>query len=85
MIFSGKQGNSISTLTTLIVGQHYRNHLRDYCNLCETLYPSPIPQNLCAFEKGRLAPVRCDPRLYLELGHFLSSGHLLLNLHVHSP
>ena len=84
MIFSGKSGSSVPKLTTLTVGQYKRDPLRDYCNLCETLYPSPIPQDLCAFEKGRPTAVYCDPRLYLELGHFLSSGHLLLDLHVHT-
>lgn len=69
----------------LTVGQHQRNHLRDHRNLRKTFYPSPIPQNLCAFEERRFAVTYRNPRLYLELSRVLPCGYLLSGFPVHSP
>ena len=63
----------------LTVGQPHGNNIRSHYSPCETLYPSSIPQNLCAYQKRKPAFVRCDPFLYLELGFVLWSGHLVLD------
>ena len=63
----------------LTVGQPHGNNLRSRYNLCETLYPSPIPQNLCPYQKRKPAFVCYNLRLYLELGHILCRGHLILD------
>ena len=85
MIFPRQLGKLKSILTAPTVAQHQRNHLRDYCDFRETLNSSPVPQNLCAFQKWKPAVVSCDIRQYLELNYFLSSGYVLLDLLMHSP
>lgn len=85
MVFPRKLGNLKRKLIELTVGQHHSNHLRDHCDLRETLYSSPVPQNLCAFQKGKSAIISCNTRLCLELTYFLSSGYFLLDFLMHSP
>ena len=36
------QHKQLQTLTAFTVGQSQRHHLRSYCDLCETLHPSPV-------------------------------------------
>ena len=72
-------GFSRPILMSLIVGQPHGNNLRSHHNLCETLNPASVPQNLCAYQARKSAFVRCNLRLYLELGLVLYSRHLFLD------
>lgn len=77
------QHKQLQTLTVFIVCQSQRHHLRSCCDLCETLHPSPVPENLCAFQKREPTFIYSNPCLYLELGGILPSGHALLDLYMH--
>ena len=64
------------------MGQYRRNHLCNYRNLREAVYPSSVPQDFCAFQERKPAVVYCNQCLHMEPGYLLSRGHSLLNLHV---
>ena len=78
------QHTQLQTLTAFAVGQSRRHHLRSHRDLCKTLHPSPVPPNICAFQKRQSTSIHSNPYLYLELGGILPSGYPLLDLYMHS-